>query len=512
VTETRAAIYTRISLDRADNHDGVRRQEQDCRTACDQCGFQVVGVYSDNDISAFSGKIRPDYERLLTDVKAGRVDVVVAWHPDRLNRTSGELERYMAICKPLGVTTKTVRGEDMDPAKASGRLIARINGAVASHESEQKGERVQAQKRQAQADGKWLGGQRPFGYAPDGYTLRPTVEQLEPIFRRIADHYPDDHKRHQPMPDETQLANLADQYTAEADAIADAARRALAGESLRSLFRKWNAAGLTTATGQPWTSSKIRQMLLRPRNAGLSGGTRDGNHFKLRVVGPAKWEPIIDVDTWEALRAKLTDPGRQTHQGNLSQKLVGSFLYYCECGQRLRSGGTRAADGKGRYACPTMHLGRAAGQIDAFVFDAVEEKLVESGIKLMPATADVSKLRAKADALRIRADEIASLFADPDAGMTATQFKVSNERVQTQLRALDTEIGVLTAGNALAGIADAVDPVSAFRGAGIERQRAVIDALMTVTISRLRPSRQPDGSYFDPASVDIKWKTPAEPH
>ena len=457
-------------------------------------------MYSDNDLSAFNGKRRPDYERMLCDLRAGRVDVVVAWHADRLHRSPVELERYIALCDPLGIPTHTVRAGELDLATASGRMTARITGAVARHESEQKGERVKRQKQQAQADGKYLGGRRPFGYAPDGITLRPTVEQLREICHRTNSLYGT------PMPGHADLVEMAAKLTIEADAIKDAFRRVLAGESMRTLFQEWNAAGLTTSTGQPWNGSRIRAVLLRPRNAGLIGNTRTKGRNIPHVVGPATWEPIVDVETWEALRAKLTDPGRLTHQGNISRKLVGSYLYRCECGALLGSGGTRARDGRGRYSCPHMHLARGAGPIDDLVYGVVEHLLCRDNIQLIPDTPDVEPLRARVNVLRARSEEIAALMADPDSGMTSAQFKLANERVQRELSALEAQIGQITQGNALAGVADAKDPVKAFRGAGIERQRAVIDALMIVTVKRARPGRQPGGTYFDAESIVIEPK------
>ena len=63
-TTTRsAAIYVRISRDRNGDCLGVERQEQECRTLAERLGWTVTEVYSDNDISAFSGRRRPDYER-----------------------------------------------------------------------------------------------------------------------------------------------------------------------------------------------------------------------------------------------------------------------------------------------------------------------------------------------------------------------------------------------------------------------------------------------------------------
>jgi hypothetical protein len=52
----RAAIYVRISSDRTGAGLGVARQEEDCRALCERLGWQVVRVYPDNDVSAYSGK------------------------------------------------------------------------------------------------------------------------------------------------------------------------------------------------------------------------------------------------------------------------------------------------------------------------------------------------------------------------------------------------------------------------------------------------------------------------
>ncbi len=90
MSTTRAAIYTRISSDPKDTQLGVQRQEDECRQLVALRGWEVAGVYQDNDQSAFNGHARPEYRRLLEDVRAGRVQAVVAWHPDRLTRDVGD--------------------------------------------------------------------------------------------------------------------------------------------------------------------------------------------------------------------------------------------------------------------------------------------------------------------------------------------------------------------------------------------------------------------------------------
>lgn len=457
MTTTRAGVYCRISRDRVGAGLGVERQEQDCRDLAASLGWEIADVYVDNDLSAYSGKPRPQYERALTDLEAGRITAVLAWHTDRLHRSPTELERYIAVCEPRGVPTRTVRAGELDLSTAAGRMTARITGAVARHESEQKGERVKRQKQQAQAQGRWTGGRRPFGFEPDGATVREV----------------------------------------EAEAIRDATRRILAGDSIRSIVREWNAAGLTTTTGTPWDATRVRQMLLRPRNAGLVG-----NRAR-RVVGPAVWPAIVERETWQALVALLSDPSRTTHRGT-SLRLLGSGLFHCWCGALVRSGGNSAA-GRPRYTCTAVssHVRRVAEPVDEMVTAVVEVRLGRPDVAdlLAPTPADAAPLRERLDVLRARADEIATLFGDGD--MTGAQFRRANERVQGEMREIEAELGRQHTGTALAGIADADDPVAAFREASIERRRAVVDLLVTVSLSRGTPGRNSSGAYFDPDSVEI---------
>ena len=82
---------------------GVARQEADCRELAVRKGWLVGGVYVDNDISAADvRKRRPEYERLLDDIKAGIVDGVLAWDADRLHRRPVELEGFFEVADAAG--------------------------------------------------------------------------------------------------------------------------------------------------------------------------------------------------------------------------------------------------------------------------------------------------------------------------------------------------------------------------------------------------------------------------
>ncbi len=160
----RASIYCRISKDREGAGLGVATQEADCRALAATLGAFVVSCYTDNDISAYSGKPRPGYRALMAEIDAGRIDVVLVWHTDRLHRSPAELETFITACEPRGVATHTVKAGPLDLTTASGRMFARHLGNMARYETEHAVERMQRAKQRSADAGKWKGGRRPFGY------------------------------------------------------------------------------------------------------------------------------------------------------------------------------------------------------------------------------------------------------------------------------------------------------------------------------------------------------------
>jgi site-specific DNA recombinase len=252
----RAAIYVRISSDRTGGGLGVERQEADCRDLAARLGWDVAAVYADNDVSAYSGAPRPGYLAMLDDVKAGRVQAVVAWHTDRLHRRTLELEEFVALAESHDLQVQTVRSGQVDLSTASGRMVARMLGAAAQHEVDHARERMKRAKVQAAKDGKYRGGKRPYGFERDGVTHREE----------------------------------------EADVIRHATKAVLAGRSLRAVCRDLNAEGHLTSGGKEWGPILLRDVLLRARNAGLiAHGT--ANRAGFEVIGTAQWEPVVDEDS-----------------------------------------------------------------------------------------------------------------------------------------------------------------------------------------------------------------------
>jgi site-specific DNA recombinase len=228
--ERRAAISTRISEDREGAGLGVERQEADCRALAERLCWSSVATFSDNDVSAYSGRLRLGYRDLLGALRTGQADAVLVWHTDRLHRSPKEPEEYIEVCQPREIPTQTVKAGPLGLATPSGRLMARQLGAYARFESEHHSDRAKRARLQAATDGRWIGGLRPSGYGADGMTV---IESEAQVIRWMA-------------------------------------AEVLAGRSLRSIAEKLNAEGTVTSTGQPWTARALAWLLKRPRNAGLS--------------------------------------------------------------------------------------------------------------------------------------------------------------------------------------------------------------------------------------------------
>jgi len=158
-----AAIYARISADVEGKSLGVQRQLEDCRKLAADRGWPVGAEYVDNDVSAFSGKPRRQYARMLADLESGTRDAVIVYNLDRLHRRPVELEEFVALCERVGVSQVATVTADIDLGNDDGLFMARIFAAFAAKESGRKSARVRRKLLQNAEAGLPHGSARPFG-------------------------------------------------------------------------------------------------------------------------------------------------------------------------------------------------------------------------------------------------------------------------------------------------------------------------------------------------------------
>jgi site-specific DNA recombinase len=336
--EVRAGIYARISSDRDGDQLGVTRQIEDCRREAERRAFVVGDVYVDDDISAWSGKQRPEFERMVDDLRSRRIGAVLVWHLDRLTRHPRELEAFMDLCEERRIELGCVTG-DVDLSSHIGRLTARMLGGLARYESDHKSERIRRKHEEIAAGGRVSGGgSRPYGYESDKVTVR----------------------------------------AAEAAIVRECAKRLLAGEPVLSIARDLNERGVTSASGGAWSPQSLRRMLASPRISG-----QRIHHGE--IVAKAVWPPIISAKDGAKIRALLANPERRTNK-TARRYLLGGLLLCSHCGERLvarpRSGGQRryaCAKGPGFSGCGKTYI--TADDVERFVTEAVLHRLDSAALQ-----------------------------------------------------------------------------------------------------------------------------------
>lgn len=322
----RCAIYVRISLDVSGERLGVQRQLEDCQALAVALGWTVVQVYEDNDLSASKAKVvRPAYERMMADFEAGRIDALIVYDLDRLTRKPAELETFIDAADRLRLQLANVSG-DVDLATASGRMIARIKGAVARQEAERIGERIARRAQQLAESGVPHGGRRrAFGYTK-GWKIIPV----------------------------------------EAALVREAYERALAGETVGSVVRDWNVRGEGTVTGSVWRRASLADMLKNPLYAGL-------RQWKKAVIGQGTWEAIIDEGTYRRYLQANTERMAGRDFGTNTRKHLLSGIAKCGvCGTGMST--NRLGNGRRNLTCRKENLG--CGKV-ARNYQPVEDQVVE---------------------------------------------------------------------------------------------------------------------------------------
>lgn len=471
-----AAIYCRISQDREGAGLGVKRQEEDCRAIAETHGLTVGEVYVDDDLSAYSGKPRPAYLRMLDDLRRGRFGTVIAWHTDRLHRSPAELEDYLVICEEQHVATLTVKAGELDLATPSGRAVARTLGAWARFESEHKADRIRRAMRQLRDSGKFTGGAFPFGWE------RPTDDARAPYAIKED----------------------------EAEVVRDAIHRLLAGETLYGIADGLNEAGHLSPTGKAWNTTTLRQLVLRSKNAGIVLDEEG------EVVGPSDFPALVSEEEWRGVVAILTAPDRRKYASRRGRQLL-SGLALCHCGRPVRVKSVNDRHGRKLhvYHCMTRgggHPYKRQEYCDDYVSETVLAYLerpdvlrtLSEGLSASQTSEGEASLSAQADALRARLDGLADLYAS--GGVTLAQLERASSKIRDQLADIEERQVDSVAGGALRSVLASGDVRAAWEAATLDQRRAVIAAVCDVT---LHPTPRHGRRAFDPSTIEITWKAGA---
>ena len=296
----RCAIYTRKSSDEGleQEFNSLHAQREACEafiTSQRHEGWQVLSAHYDDGGHSGGTMDRPALQRLLADIEAGKIDVVVVYKIDRLTRSLFDFAKIVEVFDAKGVSFVSVT-QQFNTTTSMGRLTLNVLLSFAQFEREVTSERIRDKIAASKKKGMWMGGAVPLGYDAVNRKLRINAKEANTV-RLLFEVY-------------------------------------LKVGSVRQLQEECQRRGLRT---------KLRTML----NGRQSGGTAfSRGHLYSLLSNPiyigriphkersyeGEHDAIIDVETWDKVQAQLaTNAGRK--RGRASSKhpsLLAGLLFTAE--------------------------------------------------------------------------------------------------------------------------------------------------------------------------------------
>ena len=194
VRKIRCAVYTRKSTE-----EGLDMEFNSLDAQREACSAYIASQRSEGwveladqyDDGGFSGGTleRPALKRLMADIEAGRIDVVVIYKMDRLTRSLADFSRMVEVFERRGVSFVSVT-QQFNTTTSMGRLMLNVLLSFAQFEREVTGERIRDKIAASKRKGLWMGGVPPLGYDVESRKLvlnHPEAKLVRHIFQRFVE-------------------------------------------------------------------------------------------------------------------------------------------------------------------------------------------------------------------------------------------------------------------------------------------------------------------------------------
>ena len=381
VAPKRCAVYCRVSTDERlhQSFNSIDAQkEAGLASVASQRAEGWIPVPDDYTDPGYSGGNleRPGLKRLLADIEAGKIDIVVVYTIDHLTRSLTDFSRLIEVFERNKVSFVAVT-QQFNTTTSRGRLTLNILLSFAQFERQLGGERVRDKTAASWAKGIWMGGMPPLGYDVVDRKLVPNPTEAT-LVRRIYERY-------------------------------------IALGSMTTLCRELRAEGATTKS---WTTLKdkaragklidkgyLYKLFKNPVFIGVA--TYKGKHFA------GEHEAILDRAEWEQVQAMLGrgEPEQRARQNRPSRApALLKGLIFSDDGWAMTPGATHKGDKVYRYYVNTasMKIGKEAcsvsrmpaGEIEAAVIAQVR-KVLHAPEVMSQAIREVVSLDPAADAQEV---------------------------------------------------------------------------------------------------------------
>ena len=194
IKPVRCAIYTRVSTDHGleqdfNSLDAQHDAAQAYIRSQAHAGWALIRTRYDDGGYSGGSTDRPALQRLLSDVEAGRIDVIVVYKVDRLTRSLADFAKLVELFDGRGVSFVSVT-QQFNTTTSMGRLTLNVLLSFAQFEREVTSERIRDKIAASKRKGLWVGGIAPLGYETKDRKIIVVEEQAErvrTIFRRYLE-------------------------------------------------------------------------------------------------------------------------------------------------------------------------------------------------------------------------------------------------------------------------------------------------------------------------------------
>ena len=196
----RAALYPRVSHhDQAEFGFSLEAQRKHLIQLCELKGYEIVDIYEDAGISAKDTK-RPEFQRMMSDMREGKIDIIVCYKLDRLTRSLSDLEWVLKEMEKYNCNLVSA-SEDINTSTANGRFFIKIVILLAELELERTSERIKFVFDEKIKNGGAVTGAQPLGYttAPNenGEKIVVKDKETEQEITEIFDYFEKTHSLRQ---------------------------------------------------------------------------------------------------------------------------------------------------------------------------------------------------------------------------------------------------------------------------------------------------------------------------
>src|SRR5712672_3181362 len=384
VKPVRCAIYTRVSTDHGlDQEFNSLDAQYDAASAYIKsqahAGWTLIrSRYDDGGYSGGSTD-RPDLQRLLDDIRARKLDVIVVYKVDRLTRSLADFAKLVELFDAQGVSFVSVT-QQFNTTTSMGRLTLNVLLSFAQFEREVTGERIRDKIAASKKKGMWMGGVPPLGY---------TVRDRKLIV-----------------------------VESEAETVRHIFRRYAALGSVQLLKAELETHGIVS---KRWTSAAGRSRGGKPIGRGALYLMLQNRIYRGEIVHkdqsyPGQHEAIIDPALWDAVQARLADNAveRSTGIRVKNPRLLAGLLF----------------DGEGHRMTPT-HA----------VKDGRRYRYYVSRPLIVGARADAAGLRIPAAEIEeIVTNRIRRLLSEPASVFEILEAQPAEPLLQQKLMARAAEL------------------------------------------------------------------------